>query len=175
MHDRSVGKWGGSLGVFGQFPLVENDIYDSAWLYFQPQLEYSMLGETAKVNTPKYGKQEFYHDYITFQAYIKYFFHKGNMKRDVFLFAGPKVEFLVREDRKVSAAYDLTHAHINRDDKVEGFGFGASVGAGLKISDRMEGYFRYDRGFSKVYPNNSRNTVNQMIAVGVNYYLSETW
>ncbi len=48
IHDVSKGKWGGGAGVFAQWPLVENDIYDSAWLYFSPQLEFSMQGEIAK-------------------------------------------------------------------------------------------------------------------------------
>lgn len=45
IHDVSKPKWGGGVGAFAQWPLVENDIYDSAWLYFSPQLEFSMQGE----------------------------------------------------------------------------------------------------------------------------------
>ena len=47
VHDRSKGAYGGSLGIFGEFPLVENDIFDSAWLFLRPQIEYSMQGEIA--------------------------------------------------------------------------------------------------------------------------------
>ncbi len=173
VHDRSEGKWGGGAGFFVQLPLVENDIYDSAWLYFTPQLEYNMMGELADANSAKFEKQKFNYDYISLTAYIKYFFHKGNMKRDIFVFGGPKVEFLVRDDKKVPAGYDAVYYKFNKDDEVNDFGFGFSAGIGLRINDYLESYFRYDRGFSKVYPNNtSRNTNNQIIAVGVNYYLS---
>lgn len=176
VHDRSEGKWGGGAGFFAQWSLVENDIYDSAWLYFMPQIEYSMQGENADANPDKYEKQKYNYDYISMQAYIRYFFHKGNMKRDFFLFAGPKVELLVREDKKVQPEYDAVYYKFNKDDKVNNFGFGISVGAGIKISQQFEAFLRYDRGFSKVYPNNTeRNTYNRMLALGLNYYLNKNW
>lgn len=176
VHDRSTGTYGGGLGIFAEFSLVENDVFDSAWLYLNPQIEYSMQGEIAKVNVDRFGKQEFHHDYVAMQVYLKYFFHKGNMKRDVFLFAGPRIEYLVREDRKVDPAYDVIHYKFNLDKKLNKFGYGVSFGAGIKINQQMEAFLRYDRGFSKVYPNNDRNnTYNRLIAVGVNYYFNENW
>ena len=176
VHDVSKGAYGGGLGVFGQFALVENDIFDSAWLYLVPQLEYSMQGEIAKAEEHLFGIQKFNHDYIGMQVYLKYFFHRGNMKKDFYVFAGPRVEFLVREDRKVDPAYDLAYYKFNKDDAVESFGYGVSFGAGLKVSQQMEAFLRYDRGFSKVYPNNtSSNTYNRLIAVGLNFYLNENW
>ncbi len=176
VHDRSIGKYGGGLGVFAEIPLVENDVFDSAWLYLVPQIEYSMQGENAEVKKDIYGLQKFHHDYLAMQVYLKWFFHKGNMKRDLFLFAGPRIEYLVREDRKVDPAYDLTHYKVNLDDEIEKFGYGVSFGAGLKITQQWSAFLRYDRGFSKVYPNNDRNnTYNRLIALGVNYYLNENW
>lgn len=173
VHDRSKGKWAGSIGFFGQWPLVENDIYDSAWLYFTPQIEYSMLGEIADANPAKFSKQKYFNDYITLQAYIKYFFHNGNYKYDYFVFAGPKAEFLVRESKKVPEGYDEVYYKFNRDDVVNSIGIGASAGIGMRVSDYAEIFLRYDRGFSKVYKNNTtRNTANQMIALGFSYYLS---
>lgn len=175
VHDVSVGKWGGGLGFFGETPLVENDVFDSAWLYLMGQLEYNMQGENAKVHTDIYGAQKFHMDYVAAQVYLKYFFHKGNMKRDVFLFAGPRVEFLVREKKETTPFYEEKHAHINLDENIENFGYGISFGAGLKVSQRVEAFLRYDRGFSKVYTDNPRNTYNRMLAVGINYYLNENW
>lgn len=176
VHDRSEGKFGGGVGIFGQWSLVENDIFDSAWLYVMPQLEYSMQGETADANEAKFDKQRFTHDYIAAQVYLKYFFHKGNMKRDFFVFGGPRVEFLIREKREVPAGYDDAYYYLNKDDKVNNIGYGASVGAGLQVSPKIEAFLRYDRGFSKVYTNNDRNhTVNHLLAVGINYYLNENW
>ena len=176
VHDVSKGAYGGGLGIFGEVSLVENDVFDSAWLYLMPQIEYSMQGEIAKAEEDKYGKQIFHHDYVAMQVYLKYFFHQGNMKRDLFVFAGPRIEYLVREDRKVDPAYDAVYFKYNHDDLIKKFGYGVSFGAGLKISQQFEGFIRYDRGFSKVYPNNKdRNTYNRLLAVGINYYLNENW
>lgn len=176
VHDVSKGAYGGGLGAFAQWSLVENDVFDSAWLYIMPQIEYGMQGEIAKAEQDKFGIQRFNHDYVAMQVYLKYFFHKGNMKRDLFVFVGPRVEFLVREDRKVDPAYDLAYFQYNMDDKVEKFGYGVSFGAGLKVSQQLEAFIRYDRGFSTVYPNNTmHNTYNRLLAVGLNYYLNENW
>lgn len=171
VHDKSIGNWGGGLGFFVQWPLVENDIFDSAWLYLMPQIEYSMQGEKAKVHTDVYGKQIYDQDYVAMQVYLKWFFHKGNMKRDLYLFAGPRIEYMVREKKETSALYEAKHYNINRDDKIDKFGYGVSFGAGLRLSDRLETFIRYDRGFSKVYPDNSRNNYNRLLGLGVNYYI----
>ena len=176
VHDVSKGKFGGGLGGFIQFPLVENDVFDSAWLYLMPQVEYSMGGEWARAEEEKFGIQKYYYDYVAMQVYLKWFFHQGNMKRDLFLFAGPRIEYLIREDKKVNPAYDAAYFKYNLDDEVAKFGYGVSLGIGLKPSPKWEAFLRFDRGFSKVYPNNNlRNTYNRMLAVGVNYYLNENW
>ncbi len=176
VHDVSKGKFGGSLGGFVQFPLVENDVFDSAWLYLMPQVEYSMGGEWARAEEEKFGIQKYYYDYVAMQLYLKWFFHQGTMKKDLFLFAGPRIEYLVREDKKVDPAYDAAYFQYNLDDEVAKFGYGVSMGIGLKASSKWEAFMRFDRGFSKVYPNNNlRNTYNRMLAVGINYYLNENW
>lgn len=176
VHDVSKGAYGGGLGIFGQWSLVENDVFDSAWLYIMPQIEYSMQGERADADAARYNKQIFNHDYVAMQVYLKYFFHKGNMKRDLYVFAGPRIEYLVREDRKVDLQYDIDYFQYNKDDVINKFGYGVSFGLGLKVGQQMEAFLRYDRGFSKVYPNNDqRNTYNRLLAVGINYYLNENW
>ena len=75
VHDRSVGKYGGGLGVFAEIPLVENDVFDSAWLFLVPQIEYSMQGENAEVNVDRFGVQKYHYDYAAMQVYLKWFFH----------------------------------------------------------------------------------------------------
>ena len=176
VHDVSKGAYGGSLGAFAQWSLVENDVFDSAWLYITPQIEYSMQGENAEVNVDRFGVQKYHYDYAAMQVYLKWFFHKGNMRRDVFLFAGPRIEYMVRQKETVDPAYDVIHYKFNLDDEVNKFGYGVSFGAGLKITQQWSAFLRYDRGFSKVYPNNDRNnTYNRLIALGVNYYLNENW
>lgn len=172
VHDVSKGKFGGSLGIFVQIPLVENDVFDSANLYLVPQIEYSMQGENADAEEVRFNRQKFHHDYIAAQLYIKWFYSPNGYKSDLFLFGGPTVEFLVRENRTVDPAYDLVYYKYNLDDKVNNFGFGASIGVGYKVSDRIETFLRFDRGFSKVYPNNDlRNTYNRLLGVGINYYI----
>lgn len=172
VHKASKGAYGGGLGLFGQWSLVQNDVFDSAWLYIMPQIEYSMQGEIAKLKEEKFGVQRFNHDYIAAALYLKCFFHQSGYKRDLFLFAGPRIEFLVREDRQVDPAYDLTNYRFNLDNEVNQFGYGVSFGAGLTLSPQAEAFIRYDQGFSKVYPNNDRHhTYNRLLAVGVNYYL----
>ena len=176
VHDVSKGKFGGGIGAFAEFSLVENDVFDSAWLYLVPQIEYSTQGEIAKAEEEKFGVQKFNQDYLAMQLYLKWFFHKGNMKRDVFLFAGPRIEYLVRQSREVDPAYDAAYYKYNFDDEVSKFGYGVSFGAGMKVSQKVEAFLRYDRGFSKIYPNNDRNnTYNRLLAVGINYYLNENW
>ena len=176
VHDRSVGKYGGGLGVFAEIPLVENDVFDSAWLFLVPQIEYSMQGENAEVNVDRFGVQKYHYDYAAMQVYLKWFFFFFYMRRDVFLFAGPRIEYMVRQKETVDPAYDVIHYKFNLDDEVNKFGYGVSFGAGLKITQQWSAFLRYDRGFSKVYPNNDRNnTYNRLIALGVNYYLNENW
>ena len=176
VHDVSKGAYGGSLGAFAQWSLVENDVFDSAWLYITPQIEYSMQGEVAKAEQEIFGVQKFHHDYVALQVYMKWFFHQGNMKRDLFLFAGHRIEYLVREKRQVNPAYDLAYYKYNGDDEVKKFGYGISFGTGLKVNQHFEAFLRYDRGFSKVYPNNvNRNTYNRLLALGLNYYFDENW
>lgn len=176
VHDVSKGKFGGGLGVFGSISLVENDVFDSAWLYLEPQIEYSMQGEVADADKNLYEKQRFNHDYVAMMVYLKWFFHKGNMKRDAFVFIGPRIEYLVREDRKVPAQYDIDYFKYNKDDELNKFGYGVSVGVGMKVSQQVEAFLRFDRGFSKVYPNNDmNNTYNRLLGIGINYYLNENW
>ncbi len=176
VHDVSKGAYGGGFGIFGAWSLVENDVFDSAWLYIMPQIEYSMGGEIAKAEEDKFGIQKFHHDYVAMQVYMKYFFHQGNMKRDLFVFAGPRIEYLVREKREVDPAYDLAYFQYNKDNELKKFGYGVSFGLGLKINQHMETFLRYDRGFSTVYPNNDRNnTYNRLLALGINYYINENW
>ena len=90
-----------------------------------------------------------------------------------FLIAGPRVEFLVREKRDVSAGYDAAYYQYNLDSTLNKLGFGVSVGAGGRINDNFEAVLRYDRGFTKVYPdNNLRNTYNHQLSIGVNYFFT---
>ena len=170
IHDFSRARFGGNLGMFGNWALVENDIWDSAWLYLEPKIEFSTQGENADARE---GWQTFDHWYVASEVYLKYFFHRGNLKRDAFLFAGPKVEYLVREKRTGPPVPDK---FIEQEKEINKFGVGVSFGVGLKVSERIEGTIRYDWGFSKIYPDYTKyHTYNRFLAVGFNYYLSRVW
>jgi hypothetical protein len=68
----------------------------------------------------------------------------------------------------------LVYYKFNLDDKVDKFGYGVSFGVGLKGSQQLEGFIRFDRGFSTVYPNNNdhNNTYNSLLVVVLNYNLN---
>lgn len=172
VHDRSIGRYGGTLGVLAEIPMLRSDVTGGEWLFFVPMVEYSMQGENATAELSRVGRQKFHHDYIGAQFYVKYFFHPNNILSDYFVFLGPRVEFLVREDRNVTELYDATYFQYNHDDELNNFGMGLSVGAGARVTDDLEAVIRFDRGFSKVYPNNTNGvTYNRQLSVGVNYYI----
>lgn len=167
IHDYSKTPWGGGGGAYAEVALVPNDIFDSAWLYLVPQIEFSMQGENA---APPQGKQEFPAQYIGVPIYVKYFFHQGNVKRNLFLFGGPRLEFLVNNDRKGPEVYDM---FVDQEKKFASFGYGISLGAGVKVSDKMEVFIRFDRGLSKIYPDytNKSTTYNRLLGIGFNYQI----
>lgn len=168
VHDYSKGAFGGGIGIFADVSLVPNDIYDSAWLYFTPQLEFNTLGENA--NHPKEEKQKYHNNYIGLPLYIKYFLRSNGYKGDLYFMAGPRLEFLVSEKRSGPPA-DFEAQEQN----ISSFGYGVSVGAGIKINDKLDAFIRFDRGFSKIYPDYTRDaTYNRMLALGINYYIGET-
>ena len=170
IHDYSEGKFGGNLGFFANFTLVENDVWDSAWLYLEPRIEYSMQGENAN---PPQGYQKFHNDYVAMSVNLKYFFHKGNLKRDVFIFAGPRFEYLVREHRDGPPNYAMFEG---MEDTITKFNYGVTFGTGLKISQQWEATLRYDWGFKEVYPDYThKHTFNRLLSLGFNYYISSNW
>ena len=197
IHDKSSGNFGGGLGVFADIALVPNDIYDSAWLYFSPQLEFSMEGEKAEGNYwDKVGGdvQKYNLYYVGMPLYFKYFLKNHGYKTDIFFMLGPKLEFLASDNTSEEQAikdaraagllpntpanienmYPKTLSYWGFDNNVAKFGFGISVAAGVKINDNLDVFVRFDRGFSKIYPDYKReNTYSRLLGIGINYYLGE--
>ena len=168
VHDYSRGKFGGNVGIFADFALVPNDIFDSAWLYFTPQLEFAMQGENT--DHPKEEKQQYHNNYIGLPLYIKYYMRNHGYKGDVYFIAGPRLEFLVT-DKRSGPPSDFEA----QEQKIESFGYGVSVGVGVNVQDKLDVFIRFDRGFSKVYPDYTRDaTYNRMLGVGINYYIGNT-
>jgi len=165
IHDRSKGIFGGSVGVYADFALVPNDIYDSAWLYFTPQLEVTMQGENAEI--PGKERQEFHYNYIGLPLYIKYFLRNHGYKGDIYFMGGPRFEFLMSE--KVTGPPSLTVAQEGNMNKV---GYGISVGVGVKVQEKLDVFIRFDRGFSKIYPDYTKYaTFTKMLGIGINYQI----
>lgn len=170
IHDVSKPALGGGLGFFTSISLVENDIFDSAWLYLEPQIEFSMQGENAD---PPQGYQKFHNNYLGLQVYLKYYLHQYGVKGNVFFFGGPRVEYLLSEKRDGPPVYDM---FVDQEKRINNFGYGISVGGGGRINDKLEAFIRFDRGFSKIYPDYTyKNTYNRFLSVGINYYLNNRW
>lgn len=168
IHDRSKGIFGGGIGVFADISLVRNEIYNSAWLYLTPQLEFNTQGENAQM--PGQETQKYHNNYIGIPLYIKYFLKSQGYKGDIYFMAGPRFEFMV--SNKVSGPVSLT-AH--QEENIEKFGYGISAGVGVNIQNSWDVFIRYDRGFSKIYPDYTKyTTYNRMLAIGINLYLSES-
>ncbi|MCG2793807.1 MAG: PorT family protein [Weeksellaceae bacterium] len=180
IHGVSKSQFGGSVGAFADFSLVPNDIYDSAWLYFTPQLEVSTMSEKGDWNEDEVDYQKYNNIYIGVPLYIKYFLKNHGYKGDLYFMAGPKFEFLVSEKQEEG---DAVHQAVvaGRDPKLFGlgqkadsFGYGVSIKVGAKIDEKLDVFIRFDRGLSKVYPDYRDATYNRFLAVGVSYYLGET-
>jgi len=178
-----VGKpsWGGNLGVFADIALVRNDIYDSAWLYFTPQLEVYSVGETGDWDEDGKNIQKYSNVYIGIPLYIKYYLRNNGYKGDIFFMLGPKIEFLASEKTKEGNA--VAEARVRGFDpnkfglgqRINTFGYGASFKIGAKVTDGLEAFIRYDRGFAKIYPDYTKQaTFNQFLALGLSYYIGET-
>ncbi len=173
VHDYSKGKYGGGLGLFADIALTENDVFDVAWLYIEPQIEYSMQGEFAKA--PPFETQKYDNHYLAAMLYLKWFYNFGNMKRDAFVFAGPRVEYMIMDKKTTTPEYEAGYYQYNLDHNMEKFGYGVSFGTGIRINKQFEAFLRYDRGFSKVYTDNPEKTYNRLLAVGINYFINTNW
>jgi len=194
IHDKSKGNFGSGVGVFADFALVTNDIYDSAWLYFTPQLEFSMEGEKAQAWNDKVASEQKYNNYyVAMPLYIKYYLKNHGYKSDIYFMFGPKLEFLasnkVDEAQAISYAYTQGYSNSPQDielgakslssiglgNEIAKFGYGVSFVTGVKVDDKVNVFIRFDRGLSKVYKDYSKySTYNRFLAIGINYYIGET-
>ena len=91
-------------------------------------------------------------------------------KGDIYFMAGPRLEFLV-SDKRSGPPSDFE----SQEQKIDSFGYGISVGAGVNVSEKLDVFIRFDRGFSKIYPDYTRDTTfNRMLGIGINYYIGES-
>ncbi|WP_312765422.1 porin family protein [Epilithonimonas sp.] len=181
IHNASKGNFGGSIGLFADFSIVPNDIYDSAWLYLTPQLELYAIGEKASWNEKDNNQQKYNNTYIGVPIYLKYFIRNSGYKGDLYFMIGPKFEFLVSEkneegdavNKAMTAGYDP--AKFGLGQKADSFGYGISAKVGVKVDDKLDVFIRFDRGLSKVYPDYvAQSSYNRFLAIGLSYYLGET-
>ena len=130
IHDLSRGKYGGGIGAFADFSLIANDVYDSSFLYFSPEIEYNLRGEFADAE-PTLGKQKYNTQYIATNLSVKYYFHEGNYKRNIYLFLGPKFEYLTSYKKSGPPIYQI---FAGQDEKMNNFGIGITGGIGVHVS-----------------------------------------
>lgn len=184
IHGVSKGDFGGNVGVFADFSLVPNDIYDSAWLYFTPQLEVYTIGEKGDWNEDKKDYQKYSNVYVAVPLYIKYYLKNHGYKGDIYFMVGPKLEFLVSEKTDegnaeaevLAAGFDSDRiARFGLGRKMNTFSYGLSLKIGAKVNDKLETFIRFDRGFAKIYQDYTKNsTYNRFLGIGVSYYIGET-
>jgi len=182
IHGVSKGDFGGNVGVFADFSLVTNDIYDSAWLYFTPQLEVYTIGEKGDWNEDKKDYQKYSNVYVAVPLYIKYYLKNHGYKGDIFIMAGPKLEFLASEKTdegnavKEAEALGFDSNKFGLGHRMDKFSYGLSIKVGAKVNDKLEAFIRFDRGFAKIYPDYTKNaTYNRFLGIGLSYYLGETY
>ncbi len=181
IHGDSKGNFGGSLGIFADFSIVPNDIYDSAWLYLTPQLELYTIGEKASWDETGKDQQKYNNVYVGVPVYFKYFMRNNGYKGDIYFMLGPKFEFLVSEKIEEGSAVNKAisqgrdPAKFGLGQKADSFGYGISAKVGVKVDNSLDVFIRFDRGLSKIYPDYTAHpTYNRYLAVGISYYLGET-
>ena len=182
VHGISKGDFGGSLGLFADFSLVENDIYDSAWLYLTPQLEVFTIGEKGDWNEDEKDYQKYRNIYVGLPIYLKYYLKNHGYKGDIFFMLGPKFEFLVSEKTdEGTAVNDAKNAGFDPNkfglgQRINTFGVGISGKVGVRVTDNMDVFIRFDRGMSSVYPDyKQQTTYNRFLSLGFSYRLGETY
>lgn len=182
IHGISKPAWGGNFGVYADISLVPNDIYDSAWLYFTPQVEMFSMGETGDWNEDKVNYQKYRNIYLGVPLYIKYYLKNHGYKGDIFFMLGPKFEFLVSEKTdEGTAVNDAKNAGLDPNkfglgQRINTFGLGISGKVGVRVTDNVDVFIRFDRGISSVYPDyKQQTTYNRFLSLGFSYRLGETY
>ena len=181
IHGVGKSAWGGNVGVFADFSLVTNDIFDSAWLYFTPQLEVYTMGEKGDWDEDKINYQKYSNVYVGVPLYIKYYLKNHGYKGDIYFMFGPKFEFLVSEKTDEGNAVAEAQAagfdpnKFGLGQRINKFSYGISLKVGAKVAESTEVFIRFDRGFAKIYPDyTAQTTYNRFLAIGVSYYLGTT-
>lgn len=177
VHNASKGNFGGNIGIFADFSIVPNDVYDSAWLYVTPQLELYTIGERASWNEKDNNQQKYNNVYVGVPVYIKYFLRNNGYKGDLYFMLGPKFEFLVSEKIEEGDAVKEAGnpAKFGLGYKADSFGYGISAKVGVKVDNSWDVFLRFDRGISKVYADYSAHpSYNRFLSIGISYYIGET-
>lgn len=174
IHNQSLGRYAPAFGIYTQINLIPNKTMQgisTAKIYFVAQVEYSMEGEKTKFKTGEVNK--YIYDYINIPMYIKYnFAFSRGTKPNFMIMGGPVTSFSVYQnyvgDKSLEReVVQIAHSNFKK------FSFGASVGIGYRFIPQLEGYFRYDHGFTKVYGNyDKHNTYKYFLAAGLNWFFN---
>lgn len=169
IHDFSRGRIAPSVGLFMEIPLesFQRSIYSPLRYYIYPVVEFSMEGEKTIIEP---GRQYFRNDFVAGTLYGKFHFYRGYWENFYFMI-GPRFAYAVSVNYN---GPNVTYESGSLGDNVtKKWSIGASGALGYVWDDKWEMYIRFDRGFTKVYPNyNMYTTWNRLLGFGVSYYFN---
>lgn len=170
IHDFSRGRIAPTVGFFAEIPMetFQRSIYAPLRYYIFPVVEFSMEGEKTIMEQ---GRQYYRNDFVAFALYGKFHLYRGFFENFYFMI-GPRVAYAVSVDFKGPSNEETGYIHLN-DDVTKKVSYSASTAFGYVFSDKLEVYFRFDQGLSKVYPNyTDHRTWNRLLGLGFSYYFN---
>jgi hypothetical protein len=124
------------VGVFAQIPLNSNNQF-----FFQPELVYSLQGETDGGEREGTGKVDYFQNYLNIPLMVRAYFSEE--ENEFFAELGPQLGFLVHQKNK-----ELDETHYG---KPATFDLSAGVGVGFSYQRKYEFFARYNYGLVDSY------------------------
>lgn len=138
----------------------ENDVYDSASLYYEPYGTYSFLEQSPFSN-------------ISFQVFssgvnLKKHINDHNYKKTFYVYVGPEISII--RFRQSFANKNYNYIMLKSDYLI-------NIGIGAFISSNIELFAQYKVGLTKIYPITSLNDNYrlQAITLGFKIAFNENW
>lgn len=158
-NNKSFNKYSVLISV--DVTLDENDVYDSSSLYLQPYFEYSFpYSMNEKISFSNYSAG----------VHLKKFINAGNQKNNLYFLLGGKIDILQTNTILVKSGKNFGFKSISND-------FLFDIGIGYTITDRLELYFLYNKGFIKSYlaEDFSEKYRLNSYSIGLRLGLSKSW
>lgn len=156
-----VNKYTATLSV--DVALSEIFYFDSSDLYLQPFFETSL-----PVKNPINGNLKFmtYAGGVNLKKYLHHSFEKGRF----FVLAGGKLEYVIWKENYMGKYQEKQYRSTRLDYVLQG-------GAGYVISDRLEVFALYSKGFGKAYGTTDLEHMADMssFSIGFKVTLVKNW